>query len=336
MRTMRVCDVSFIVIARNEQAALPRCLDSILGMYLENCEVICVDSMSTDRTLAIMEDYRDRHPDTSITVLSPADCRNAAAARNHGLRAATKGTLFLVDGDIALDPAFVCEAIEELKSPDVFAVTGDLAEVIYDDRSGEPIARRDSRYRFRERHLAISCGGSYIAKTEAVHATGLYDERFFRSQDLDFSLRLTRQFPMVALPRPMGVHHTRQHRDRPWLHLVKGHILNQGMLARKHWKRPGFLTKWYASRKSFVWGFVAVNVLLVAGLLSLLGAMPWLPTIGLGMALLLFEGIYSVAKRQPILSVLIKHVLSPYAVFLGFCLEPHLGRPARKAQRRPY
>jgi glycosyltransferase involved in cell wall biosynthesis len=43
--------LSFIVIARNEAFAIDKCLASIAAMPMTECEVICVDSASTDDTL---------------------------------------------------------------------------------------------------------------------------------------------------------------------------------------------------------------------------------------------------------------------------------------------
>lgn len=98
-------NISFIVVARNEEAAIGHCLDSITRLVLVDCEVICVNSLSTDGTLEIMMAYKDRYP--YFTVLSPSDCRNAAAARNCGMKLATKSKIFFVDGDIELNQQFV-------------------------------------------------------------------------------------------------------------------------------------------------------------------------------------------------------------------------------------
>ena len=51
---MRIEGVSFIVIALNEEYGIRKCLSSISKMTLANCEVICVDSNSSDYTLEVM------------------------------------------------------------------------------------------------------------------------------------------------------------------------------------------------------------------------------------------------------------------------------------------
>ena len=324
-------DVSFVIIARNEEDRLCRCLDSITRLDMVDCEVICVNSSSTDGTLDVMMAYKERNP--FFVVLSPSECRNAAAARNHGMRVASKSKIFFVDGDIELNAKFVQAALEELKDPKIFAVTGGLDEILYDDATKKPIKGPYVRHNYSQRMKEMSCGGMFIAKTEAARATGDYDERFFRSQDLDYSLRLTAKFTMVALPIQLGVHHTGENRGNAWLFFRKGYILNQGMLARKHCGRPGFWSHWYRSRKIFVWGFIAVSMLLLLAALQLCGITSWAPLAIFTAVLLPFEVAYSIFKKQLLVSTLIYSLLCPYAVLVGFCLEPFIGGSGQRAEK---
>ena len=324
-------NISFVVVARNEEAALGRCLDSITRLEFVDCEVICVNSLSTDHTLDIMMAYQKRY--SYFTVLSPEECWNSAIARNHGMNMATKSKIFFIDGDIELNPRFVQAALEELKSPDIFAVAGDLEEFIYDGFGEALLSKKKSRFGYTERHLVLYCGGTFIAQTEAIRAIGHYDERFVRSQDIDYTLRLTAKFPMIALPMPMGVHHTGEYKNRPWLHFRNGAILNQGMLARKHFKRSGFWNVWYRSRKVFVWGFIVVNLLFLFIFLYILGLITWVPFAIFTAMLLAFEIAYSIDRKQSLVSTFITHLLSPYAVFLGFLVEPLIGKSGQKAKK---
>lgn len=324
-------NISFVVVARNEETALGRCLDSITRLELVDCEVICVNSLSTDRTLDIMMAYQSRH--SYFTVLSPEECWNSAIARNHGVNTATKSKIFFIDGDIELNHRFVQAALEELKNPDVFAVTGDLEEFIYDDFGEALLSKKKSRFGYTERHFVLYCGGTFIVQMKAIRATGHYDERFFRSQDIDYVLRLTTKFPMIALPMPMGVHHTGEYKNRPWLHFRNGAILNQGMLARKHFRRHGFWNVWYRSRKVFVWGFIVVNLLFLFIFLYILGLITWVPLAIFTTMLLAFEVAYSIYRKQSLVSTSINHLLSPYAVFLGFLAEPFIDKSGQRAKK---
>ena len=92
---MRITDLSFVIIAHNEQFSLPKCLDSIAGMELQDCEVIIVDSGSTDGTQAAAMSYRDRIQ--NLRILHITGKQNASVARNAGASCATCNHIFFID-----------------------------------------------------------------------------------------------------------------------------------------------------------------------------------------------------------------------------------------------
>jgi glycosyltransferase involved in cell wall biosynthesis len=316
-----VRNCSFVVIARNEEGALARCLDSILRLDMANCEVICVDSRSTDRTTSIMRHYARHHE--IITVLANPECRNAACARNEGIEASTKEILFFIDGDIELNPEFVRIALEELAKPDRFAVTGGLDEVIYRDHARKNRVRERVRKHFPvPQELIGGWGGIYAAKREAIEKTGFYDERFHRQQDLEYALRLTNQFPLVALPVSMGTHHTGEYRDRIVHHFVKGHMLLHGMMARKHFWKKDFWPYWFRTRKNYVFGGMATGMLILLWLAHFQASFPWPIPTAFTVLFLGYEIHHSIKHDESFLTTIVKHWLTPYAIVLGFLIEP--------------
>jgi chlorobactene glucosyltransferase len=54
--------VSVLIPARNEEANLARCLDSLVEQSYENYEIIVLDDQSTDGTWEILSDYAERYP----------------------------------------------------------------------------------------------------------------------------------------------------------------------------------------------------------------------------------------------------------------------------------
>ena len=50
-----ICNISFIIIAANEEFAIKKCLESIDKLPLVNCEIICIDSSPNDYTIDIMK-----------------------------------------------------------------------------------------------------------------------------------------------------------------------------------------------------------------------------------------------------------------------------------------
>ena len=318
---MTVENVSFVVVAKNEALAIRKCLDSLANLDLVDCELICVDSGSSDETPSIMYAYAVGCVNGQF--ISVPGCRNSAEARNVGKARASKKWTFFVDGDIELYPPFVKAALAELTNGAADAVTGGLDELLYSDVSGVRITDPYVRHGFSERTKLMSCGGTFVAARQALDVVGDYDERFDRSQDLDFTLRLSSVATLVGLPIPMGVHHTREYRTRPWEHVKNGYVLCQGMLARKHHRRKGFYKEWTRSRKSYIGGLVLVCAVLASGLSvvhDVRNGWLFLSTVGV---MLLIEAAYSTYKRQTFSTTLVLHVISPVLIVVGFILEPY-------------
>jgi tetratricopeptide (TPR) repeat protein len=91
----RRCKVSLTMIVRDEQANLPRCLESAEGIF---DEVILVDTGSADRTGEVARAHGARVSDF-------AWIEDFAAARNAALGHATGDYAFWLDADEVIDPA---------------------------------------------------------------------------------------------------------------------------------------------------------------------------------------------------------------------------------------
>ena len=79
--------VSVIVPARNEEACLGSCLQSLVAQIGVRFEIIVVDDGSTDRTREIAESF------SSVRVISPGPLRRGWSGKNNALVAGAKGAL---------------------------------------------------------------------------------------------------------------------------------------------------------------------------------------------------------------------------------------------------
>lgn len=87
--TKRRFPISLVMIVRNEEAVLDRCLTSVAGLV---DEIVIVDTGSTDRTVEIARNHGAKvHAFTWID--------DFAAARNHGLDQATHPWRLILDAD---------------------------------------------------------------------------------------------------------------------------------------------------------------------------------------------------------------------------------------------
>ena len=236
MRNEIVSDISFIVVAKNEEFGISKCLNSLKSMPLIDCEVICVDSGSNDSTLEIMNEFTDSL--VGMKVYRCSGYSNSAIARNVGLRSASKDIIFFIDGDIEVNFEFVKKSHDYIKGGICDAITGQLSEIYYDEKYQKEIRRVQDRFGIYEEMNAYYSGGCFIANKSILALVGLWDERMERNQDIDFTLRLSRHGRFIAIPISMGVHHTQEYNHRPMFFLKQRFPMFFGMLIRKNFDRP--------------------------------------------------------------------------------------------------
>ena len=115
--------VSAVVIGRNEGQRLERCLASVQALAAAGpvCEVLYVDSGSTDNSLAVAA-----YCGVKTIALEP-ERPTAALGRNAGWRAASGEFVLFLDGDTELAPQFLSPALECFTQPEVAIVWGHRA-----------------------------------------------------------------------------------------------------------------------------------------------------------------------------------------------------------------
>ena len=105
--------VSIIVPARNEEACLGACLESLLAQGNVSCEVIVVDDFSTDRTRAIAESF------SGVRVISPGPlakgCSGKCNAAQSGADAGQGEWLLFTDADTVHLPGSLAHALSEAR-----------------------------------------------------------------------------------------------------------------------------------------------------------------------------------------------------------------------------
>ena len=98
--------LSVIVPARNEAAALPRSLPSLLGQTYPHLAVIALDDRSTDATGAILESLKRQHP--ALAVIHIASLPDGWLGKTHALfigsQAASGDWLLFTDADVVFHP----------------------------------------------------------------------------------------------------------------------------------------------------------------------------------------------------------------------------------------
>jgi glycosyltransferase involved in cell wall biosynthesis len=101
-------DISVILCTYNRCESLPKALASLAAMSLPatvTWEVLVVDNNSSDRTAAVIEDFRGRVPGTFHYIFEPSQGKSFAL--NTGIRAAKGRVLAFIDDDVVADPSWL-------------------------------------------------------------------------------------------------------------------------------------------------------------------------------------------------------------------------------------
>lgn len=98
--------ISIIIPVYNVEKYLCECLDSILNQTFQDFEIICVDDGSTDETLEILKNYKNK--DERVFVLQQHHS-GAAEARNNGIRLARGKYIQFLDSDDYFEPTMLEE-----------------------------------------------------------------------------------------------------------------------------------------------------------------------------------------------------------------------------------
>ena len=230
--------LSFVVPAHNEERLLGATLEAIHAAALasgEPHEVVVADDASSDRTAEIAEQHGAR-------VVKVA-CRQIAATRNAGARAAQGDLLIFVDADTLVNAPLVRAAVEALRA----GAAGGGAPVAFEGRI--PFYARLLLpllvWSFRISRLAAGC--FLFCRRDTFEAAGGWDERYFGGEEVIFSQALKRHGRFVVLRetvltsgRKLRTHSGREMLATMFRLAVRGH---RGVQQREG------LDIWYAERR---------------------------------------------------------------------------------------
>ncbi len=194
------CDVSVVVIGRNEGERLVRCLQSVAALRLpgRRAEVLYVDSASADGS-----PQRAAALGARVLALAP-ERPTAALARNAGWRVAAAPFVMFVDGDTVLDPDFVAAGLAALEDTRIAAVAGHVREV-------RPYCSIYTRVLDLDWWQAVGpvdfCGGNALVRRSVLAGLGGFDESLIAGEEPELCCRMRAAgHGILHLDHPMVSH----------------------------------------------------------------------------------------------------------------------------------
>src|SRR6476661_3072924 len=114
--------ISFIIIGKNEEKNLTRCINRVIETINYNAlaeyEIIYVDSNSTDNSIAVVE----RFP--LVRILKVTGYCSVAIGRNVGAEEAKGDILYFLDADMEICPDFLTDILDEQQNLKYDLVSG--------------------------------------------------------------------------------------------------------------------------------------------------------------------------------------------------------------------
>lgn len=108
-------EITIIIPVYNTEKYLKKCLDSVYQLNLNNKEIILVNDCSTDNSLEMLTQYKEKFKENTIIINHKIN-QGLSAARNSGIKKAKGKYLFFLDSDDFVDAKelekFFKEALE--------------------------------------------------------------------------------------------------------------------------------------------------------------------------------------------------------------------------------
>ncbi len=200
-------DLSIVIIGRNEEKNLENAIESIENLRSRlDCEVLFVDSASTDKSVHIATEHSCR-----VVRLQESDNLCASAARFVGTNLAIGRWVLYIDGDMEITQAF-CQYIEtflqeQADNPGLAGVMGRYDNYYDDGTVRKNILRQDNQV-----SNAKCFGGGVMLLRSAVVSVGNWNPRIFSNEELELYTRLKQHgYHVKYVDIPMLRHHTRRY-----------------------------------------------------------------------------------------------------------------------------
>ncbi|MCW3984392.1 MAG: glycosyltransferase family 2 protein [Candidatus Bathyarchaeota archaeon] len=116
---------SLIIPTKNEESVIRRCLDGILNIDYpkEKLQVIVVDGNSTDSTIEICNEFKQKNPQT-FQIITEQNTRGKPAALNLALTHATGDIVAVFDADSVPEPDVLTKASAYFNDQKIMAIQG--------------------------------------------------------------------------------------------------------------------------------------------------------------------------------------------------------------------
>ena len=195
--------VSVVIPTWNRPDFVLEAIESVLSQTGVPVEVIVVDDVSTDDTVARLRALGDAR----LRVFALAEKRERSAARNHGLARARGEFVFFLDDDDHLLPGALATLVDRLRvHPNAVAAVG--RAVMFDEQGQRALGIDPTGCFLRSPSTELMAGwcaqcGQVLIRADEVRGCGGWSEGLSVAEDQDLWLRLALRGPFAFTGEPV-------------------------------------------------------------------------------------------------------------------------------------
>lgn len=192
--------VTVVVPCRNEEKNIEACIQSIYQSKLNlvtELEVLVVDGMSDDNTLAVIDKLKQNHPTLKVV---ENEARVTPVAFNLGIKAATGKYVQIIGARQLVSENYIEEAVKTLEEdPEIWCVGG-AVENVYQSAESEVIGKAMAspfgvgagNFRVAKKSVFTDTVGTPMYPLWVFDKIGYFDESLVRNQDDELNYRVTK------------------------------------------------------------------------------------------------------------------------------------------------
>lgn len=209
--------VTFIVVVKNGEGSIVKCLSSLKKQHIESLEVLIIDGESDDKTVFLAEGYLKNNNFNYRILNNPK--KTLASGWNIAIKSSNSKYLIRPDSHSFLSENYIINGIKRIEKDNLYAAVGGVLETISNTFVGKiisivlsnPIGVGPSVFRIGLKNEIETDTVVYgVYKKELFNSVGLFNEDLKRNQDIEFHKRAKQKgFSMMTIPTMKAIYYNR-------------------------------------------------------------------------------------------------------------------------------
>lgn len=264
--------VSFAVVAYNEEKYLPKLLECLCNQDYphSNIEVLLIDSMSTDGTIDVMNQFKNENPDFHKVLILKNENKTLPYGCNVALSNYSGDVIVRLDGHAVIPNDFISKNVAVIEEGESIS-GGRVDSILEDDTDFQNtllIAEKSAfcggvaSFRRLEKKAYVSTTAFAMYKREVYDSVGYYNELLARTEDNEMHYRIRQKgFKFCFDPQIVSERYTRSTLGK----LTKQKFMNGYWIGKTMGICPGCFSIYHFVPLAFVLGIIFTTLLACIG-----------------------------------------------------------------------